>query len=176
MLTKEDIEKLLQLKKEHSIYAVFADRDLLKKIVDLMHVWFKDIKVDKVVGIEGRGFILGSSVAYTLHAGFVVVRKAGNMYHSYVSSDVYQEGCTDYSGKTKILELEKHAKAIHKGDSVVIIDDWFEKGGQGKAAIKLVERAGGKVVGIGVLLDQMKDAVRDDFSKYNFHAVTRFQD
>jgi len=172
MLTEDDKKKILDLKKEYSIYAPWTDKDLFQKIVDDLAQPFKDLQVDKVLGLEARGFILGAAVAYKLHTGFVVARKGGSMYKDgYAQNDVMWEECVDYSGKKKILEIEKHGKGIQKGDKAIIIDDWFEKGGQGQAAIKLVEKAGGDVVGIGVMIDQMKEEIRQRFTSYNFHSL-----
>ena len=175
-LTDNDKKKILDLKEKYSIYATWSDAELFQKIVNSLSNSFESLNVDKVVGLEARGFILGAAVAYKLHAGFVVIRKEGLMYKDgYKPEDVLQEECIHYSGKRKVLELEKHEEAIQKGDRVIIVDDWFEKGGQGHAAIKLVHRAGGIVVGVGVLLDEMTDEVRDSFSKYNLHTLVTFE-
>ncbi|GHO50389.1 hypothetical protein KSX_85520 [Ktedonospora formicarum] len=77
----------------------------------------------------------------------------------------------DYSGQHKILEIEIHAHGILPGDRVLILDDWFERGEQGQAAIRLVERAGGVVAGIGVLFDEMIAKKRNSFQQYHFHAL-----
>lgn len=171
-LTQIDKEKILCLKKKYSIYAPWTDNDLFQKIIDELSEPFKHLQVDKVLGLEARGFILGAAVAYKLHTGFVVARKGGSMYKGgYNQDDVLWEECVDYSGKKKILEIEKHEKGIQKGNTMIIIDDWFEKGGQGQAAIRLVEKAGGKVVGIGIMLDQMTDEIRNSFQQFNLHSL-----
>ncbi len=176
MLTYEDKNKILDLKSKYSIYAAWTGSKLFNKIIKALAEPFKNLKIDKVIGIEGRGFILGGAVAYKLNAGFVVCRKEGQMYKDgYSSKDVLQEKCIDYSNSKKVLELEKHEKAIQKDDKVLIIDDWFEKGGQGQAVIRLVERAGGKVVGIGVMLDEMTNKTRKTFLPYNYHYLVKAQ-
>ncbi len=175
MLTQEEKDDILILKDKYSVYAVWSHRRLLRRVIEELVVPFKNLHVDKVVGIEGRGFILAAPVAYNLNAGFVPIRKAGNMYTHYHKNDVLWEKCDqDYSGKGKILEIEKHEKSIQKGDRVLLIDDWFEKGAQGRAAIRLIERLGGTIVGIGVMLDEMTDEVRVQFSHYNLHTLVQF--
>ncbi len=115
---------------------------------------------------------MGAPVAYLLHAGFVVARKGGNLYKGRRDvENVLQESCVDYSGQTKILEIETHAYGIQPGDRILIIDDWFDRGEQGQAAIRLVERAGGIVAGIGVLFDNMTIEKRKTFQSYHFHSL-----
>ncbi len=170
MLEVSDQKKILDLKKKYSIYSPFTDKELFKRISENLALSFKDVNVDKVLGLESRGFILGSVIAYILGCGFVVARKGGKMYPEYSSNSVFSTETIDYSGKNKVIEIENNDKAIQKGDRVLIVDDWFETGGQGKAAIRLVEKAGGIVVGIGIMLDDMSNEVRSYFDNYNLHA------
>lgn len=82
---------------------------MFQTIVENLAEPFQESKIGKVLGLEARGFILGAPVAYLLHAGSVVARKAGDLYKGeYATSDVLQEACIDYSGKEKILEIETH--------------------------------------------------------------------
>lgn len=172
MLTKEEQQIILERKYTASFYAPWADAALLKTIVDNLVEPFRDANIEKVLGLEARGFILGAPVAYLLHAGFVVARKAGNLYKGRRASEhVLQEACVDYSGQQKILEIETLAHGIQSGDRTLIIDDWFERGEQGQAAIRLVERAGGVVAGIGILFDEMTVEKRKSFQRYQFHAL-----
>lgn len=167
-----DLEQtILQLKKESSIYAPFADGEIFAQIIDALAQPFKHTRVDKVLGLEARGFILGAPVAYVLQTGFVVARKKGKMYPKYDNDYVYSTSAIDYSGTEKTLEIEKNTSAIQREDKVLIVDDWFETGGQGHAAIRLVEMAGGEVVGICMMLDNMKEETRDSFSKYKLHSI-----
>lgn len=174
MLTKSDTELILKMHEKVSIYSPWTDRNLFKKIIDELSQPFIDLKVDKILGIESRGFILGGAVAYKINAGFVLARKKNKMYaYHYSKKLVFSEECIDYSGKKKGLEIEKNEKGIKKGDRVVIIDDWYGKGAQGKAAIRLVERAGGIVVGVGIMLDEMKEDARQSFNSYNLHTLMK---
>lgn len=176
MLTDEEIKKILEIKEKYSIYSLWTNGILFKRVIDSLAEPFVNITINKVLGIEARGFILGSAVAYKLGAGFVVCRKGGKLTKErYPPEKVLIEKVpADYSGKEKILEIEHHEMGIQSGDKVLLVDDWFESGSQGHAAINLIERAGGKVAGISVILDEMADHVRDTFGVFNYHALTRY--
>lgn len=175
MLSQPDKELILKMHKEISIYSPWTDGNLFKKIIDELSKPFMNSEINKVLGVEARGFILGGAVAYKLNAGFVLARKKNKMYqYKYPKHLVFSERCSaDYSGKKKTLEIEKDEKGIKKGDKVLIIDDWYGKGAQGNAAIRLIEKAGGKVVGVGIMLDEMTDDVRKSFDSYNLHALIK---
>lgn len=174
MLSIGERKKILELKKNYSIYSVFGDPKLFKRIVDELATGFKKEKPTKVLGLEARGFILASVVAYRLRVGFVVARKGGRMYEGgYSKDEVLRRECVDYSNKSKVLEIEKHAKAICKGDKVLIIDDWISTGSQAQAVIRLVEKAGAGVVGIGVMLDDMNSENRKKLKNYKLISLVR---
>lgn len=102
-------------------------------------------KVDRVVGIESRGFIFAAAVAYALDAGLVLVRKAGKLPHKTISH-TYQ---LEYGSGT----LELHEDAIRPGDNIILLDDVLATGGTIAGACELVERLGGKVAAIGTLIE-----------------------
>ncbi|MEO3870208.1 adenine phosphoribosyltransferase [Nonomuraea sp. B12E4] len=102
-------------------------------------------QVDKIVGIEARGFILAAPVAYRAAAGFVPVRKKGKL-----PAETLEESYDlEYGSAT----LEVHRDAFTPGDSVLIVDDVLATGGTAKATVELVERAGAQVAGIAVLME-----------------------
>jgi adenine phosphoribosyltransferase len=101
--------------------------------------------VDKVAGIEARGFILGGAVAVALEAGFVAVRKAGKLPHTTIGVDYDLEYGTD--------RVEIHTDAIHRGERVLVIDDLIATGGTALATVELIEQVGGEVVGCGFIVD-----------------------
>src|ERR1700737_2563259 len=104
MLTKEEKQIILERRYTASFYAPWADATLFQMIVENVAEPFRDANIKKVLGLEARGFILGAPVAYLLHTGFVVARKAGNLYKgASASENVLQESCVDYSGQKKIL-------------------------------------------------------------------------
>ena len=127
------------------ITPVLADPLAFSTIVDLIVVHFGRGNVDKVVGIEARGFILAAPVAYHFNAGLVPVRKVGKLPHETVA----EEYALEYGTAT----LEIHRDAIGAGERVLIVDDVLATGGTAKATSSLVRRIGGKVVGIACLIE-----------------------
>lgn len=106
---------------------------------------FLGVPIDRVLGMEARGFIVAAPIAFYLGAGFVPVRKAGKLPWAVVR----EEYSLEY-GKDK---LEMHRDAIHPGERVLVIDDVLATGGTASATCKLVEELGGVVVGLGFLLE-----------------------
>jgi adenine phosphoribosyltransferase len=106
---------------------------------------WKGEAIDKVAGIEARGFILGGAVAVALEAGFVAVRKAGKLPHTTIGVDYDLEYGTD--------RVEVHTDAIHAGERLLVIDDLIATGGTALASVDLIEQAGGVVVGCGFIID-----------------------
>jgi adenine phosphoribosyltransferase len=102
-------------------------------------------RVDRVIGIEARGFILGAPVAVSLGAGFVPVRKAGKLPWAVVREEYQLEYGTD--------KLEIHRDAIHPEERVVVIDDVLATGGTAAATCRLVETLGATIVGLGMLIE-----------------------
>jgi adenine phosphoribosyltransferase len=127
------------------ITPLLADQVAFSSVIDETVVHFGRGNVDRVVGIEARGFILASPVAYHFGAGFVPVRKAGKLPAS-VESEEYN---LEYGTAT----LEIHNDAIAPGQRVLIVDDVLATGGTARASARLVERLGGKVVGIATLIE-----------------------
>jgi len=101
--------------------------------------------VDLVAGIESRGFILGGAVAQTLGAGFIPVRKAGRLPSTTISAA--------YSLEYGEAQVEVHADAVEPGQNVLIVDDLLATGGTAAAAASLVERLGGRVIGLAFLIE-----------------------
>lgn len=106
---------------------------------------FDDLAVDRVVGVEARGFILAAPVAYRLRAGFVPVRKAGKLPWAVAREEYDLEYGSD--------KLEIHRDAIHPDERILIIDDVLATGGTAAATCRLVEALGGDVVGLGFLVE-----------------------
>jgi adenine phosphoribosyltransferase len=127
------------------ITPLLADPLAFATAIDLIVLHFGRGAVDKVVGIEARGFIIGSPVAYHFDAGFVPVRKAGKL-PSATTSESYQ---LEYGQAT----LEIHTDAITPGERVLVVDDVLATGGTARAAATLVERVGGKVVGLACVIE-----------------------
>ncbi len=116
-----------------------------RSAVDALVQPYAGVRIDSVAGIEARGFILGGAVAHQLSVGFVPVRKKGKLPWKVLGEDYDLE-----YGKDRI---EIHADAVRHGDHVVVVDDLIATGGTAFAAIKLLERAGAKVVGCLFVID-----------------------
>jgi adenine phosphoribosyltransferase len=127
------------------ITPLLADPGGLAAVVDGLVEAFADVTVDKVVGIEARGFVLGAPLAMRLGAGFVPVRKVGKLPWSTHAQEYALEYGTD--------RLEVHQDAIAPGERVLVVDDVIATGGTAEAAARLVEQLGGEVVGLGFLLE-----------------------
>jgi adenine phosphoribosyltransferase len=106
---------------------------------------YKDMKIDKIAGIESRGFIVGTPVAYVLEKGFVPIRKKGKLPAETIGRDYALEYGTD--------RIEIHTDAIQKGDRVLLVDDLIATGGTAEAAVKLIEDMGGTVVECCFVID-----------------------
>ena len=106
---------------------------------------FRAVGVERVVGVEARGFILGAPVAVELGAGFVPVRKAGKLPWAVAREEYDLEYGTD--------KLEIHRDAVHPGERILVVDDVLATGGTAAATCRLVTGLGGVVVGLGVLLE-----------------------
>ena len=127
------------------ITPLLADEIAFSTVIDLIVVHFGRGNVDKVVGIEARGFILASPVAYHFGAGFVPVRKKDKL--------PWEAEAEEYGLEYGTATLEIHRDAVRTGERVLIVDDVLATGGTARATAKLVERIGGKVVGIACLIE-----------------------
>ena len=116
-----------------------------RRAVDELVQPYAGVRIDKVAGIEARGFILGGAVAHQLSVGFVPVRKKGKLPWKTLGEDYALEYGTD--------RVEIHEDAVSKGDNVIVIDDLIATGGTAFAAIKLLERAGARVIGCSFVID-----------------------
>ena len=113
--------------------------------VDQLVQPYAGLQIDKVAGIEARGFILAGAVAHQLSVGFVPVRKKGKLPWKTIAQTYDLEYGTD--------TVEIHEDAVQKGENVLLVDDLIATGGTAEAAIKLIEKAGGHVVGCSFIID-----------------------
>jgi len=128
--------------------------------------FFQDKKVDKVVGIDARGFLLSAPVAYLLGAGTVIVRKKGKLPYD----KIVQTHDLEYGHAS----LEIHTDSIKKGERVAIIDDLLATGGTAEAAVKLVKNIGGEIVGMGFLIELESMNGRKKFDDVEVHSLLKF--
>ena len=148
------------------ITPLLADEIAFSSVIDDIVVHFGRGNVDKVVGIEARGFILASPVAYHFGAGFVPVRKAGKL--------PYQVEAEEYALEYGTATLELHADAVAPGERVLIVDDVLATGGTARAGARLVERLGGKVVGIATLIELEFLEGRKLIEGYEFYSLVKY--
>jgi adenine phosphoribosyltransferase len=148
------------------ITPLLADEAGFSMAIDLIVAHFGRGNVDVVVGIEARGFILASPVAYHFGAGFVPVRKAGKLPWESESEEYELE----YGTET----LEIHKDAFRPGERVLIVDDVLATGGTARATARLVERLGAKVVGIACLIELSFLKGRDQLEGYEFFALVTY--
>lgn len=127
------------------ITTLLGDARAFRRAVDELVQPFAGRKIDKVAGIEARGFILGGAVAHQLSAGFVPVRKKGKLPAETLRQTYALEYGTD--------EVEIHTDALTAGDAVLLVDDLIATGGTAGAAIALLRRAGAEIVGAAFVID-----------------------
>ena len=127
------------------VTTLFNDARGFRMAVDMLLHPFAGRPIDRVAGLEARGFILGGAVAHQLGVGFIPVRKAGKLPHDRISQD--------YTLEYGTATVEMHTDSFQPGESVLIVDDLLATGGTAQAGIKLIERMGGKIAGCAFVVD-----------------------
>jgi len=150
----------------YDITTLLKDKAGLKGVIDGFSSHYAGVTPDAILGIEARGFIFAPALAYALGSGFVPVRKPGKLpaERARVSYDL------EYGQDT----LEIHRDAVHPGSSVLIVDDLLATGGTAKAAARLVEDLGGKVAGIGVLVELTFLGGREKLAGYDVFSLLQY--
>ncbi|HTW06990.1 MAG TPA: adenine phosphoribosyltransferase [Acidimicrobiales bacterium] len=148
------------------ITPLLADAHAFSTCTDALAGRFGGEGVDKVIGIEARGFIIAAPIAYRLSAGFVPVRKKGKL-PSGVYSDTYE---LEYGSDT----LEVHTDALSAGERVLLVDDVLATGGTAAAARRLVDRLGGQTVGYGCVLELTFLGGRNKLPGLNVEALLNY--
>jgi adenine phosphoribosyltransferase len=149
------------------ITTLLKDKVALNEALEQLYSKVSDLKIDKVVAIESRGFIFGSLLAHKLNAGFVPVRKPGKLPAEKISESYSLEYGTD--------TLEIHKDAIEPGEKILIHDDLLATGGTVEAVCKMVEKLGGEISGILFLVELSFLNGREKLSKYNVHSIVKFE-
>ncbi len=138
----------------------------LRDAVETISNHYKNKKIDIVVGAEARGFILAPTIAFSLGAGFVPVRKPGKLPYEKVSMNYALEYGTD--------TLEMHKDAIRKGQQVLMVDDLLATGGTMAACCKMVESLGGNIVGCAFLIELAFLNGKKALSKYDVYSLIKY--
>src|SRR5438067_6766962 len=148
------------------ITPLLSDPEAFSTVVDRIVVQFGRGNVDKVVGIEARGFIVAAPVAYHFNAGFVPVRKVGKLpWES--ESESYE---LEYGTET----LEIHRDALMEGERVLVVDDVLATGGTASATAHLVERLGAKVIGIACIIELTFLHGREKLGDLDFYSLIKY--
>jgi adenine phosphoribosyltransferase len=150
----------------YDVTTLLRDRDGFRAAIDSMASPFSDSGIDLVVGIESRGFILGSAVADRLGAGFVPVRKLGKLPAATVRASYALEYGTD--------SLEMHRDAIEPGQRVLIVDDLLATGGTASAVVQLVRQLQGEIAGVAVLIELVALNGRAHLDGEHLHVVLKY--
>jgi adenine phosphoribosyltransferase len=127
------------------ITTLLGDARAFRRTVDALVQPWAGSKIDKVAGIEARGFILGGAVAHQASAGFVPIRKKGKLPHKRVS--------IAYSLEYGLDEMEMHEDAVAKGERVILVDDLIATGGTAEGAVKLLRQMGAEVLAACFVID-----------------------
>src|SRR6267142_6222607 len=127
------------------ITPILSDRALFRASIDLFLERCRGKEIDKIVGIDARGFLFGSAVAYELGVGFVPIRKRGRL--------PFQTQIASYSLEYGEAEMEMHIDAIDAGEQVVLVDDLLATGGTSAAAAVLIRKAGGRLIEAQFLIE-----------------------
>ena len=142
MLLAETIRTIQDYPKKgilfRDITTLLGDARAFRRAVDELVQPWAGTKIDKVAGIEARGFILGGAVAHQLSAGFVPIRKKGKLPHATVR--------IAYSLEYGLDEMEMHEDAVSRGERIILVDDLIATGGTAEAAVKLLRKLGAEIL------------------------------
>lgn len=147
------------------ITPLLEDKAAFREAIEGIASLFKNEKVDKVVGIDARGFLLASAVAYLLEAGMVIVRKKGKL--------PWEKILREHSLEYGTGSLEMHTDSIKKGERILVVDDVLATGGTAEAAIMLSEDLGGEIVGAAFLLE-LPLGGKEKLSQYRLESIISY--
>ena len=149
------------------ITTLMQDPEAYRKTCDVFYDRYKNLNIDKVVGIDARGFVFGGVLAYQLNVGFIPVRKKGKLPYKTVS----EEYTLEYGKNT----VEMHEDAISQGEKVVIIDDLIATGGTIEAAVKLVKKLGGDILECGFIVELPELKGREKIKDQYIFTICEFE-
>lgn len=150
----------------YDITTLLKEPNCLRSIIDDLIKKYEGAGITKVVGMESRGFILASPLAYHLNAGFVPVRKPGKL-----PADVFE---VQYDLEYGANSLSIHRDAIQEGERVLILDDLLATGGTAAATVQLIRQLGGDIAGVGFLVELDGLAGRKKLDGYAVHSLIHY--
>jgi adenine phosphoribosyltransferase len=145
---------------------LLGDVEALRLSVDALAAAFADRRIDRVVGVEARGFIFAAPVAYRIGAGFVPVRKPGKL--------PWRTESEEYSLEYGVDRLEMHGDAVLPGEQVLVVDDVIATGGTAQATVRLVERLGAIVAGLAFVVELTYLAGREKLDGYDVVSLVAY--
>ncbi len=148
------------------ITPLIEDSRAFRKIIDAMAKPYLGRKIDKIVGIDARGFILAAALAYKLKSGVAIVRKKGKL----PSKKVSKKYALEYGSNT----IEMHKDTILAGEKVLLVDDLLATGGTMKAAIDLVEKLKGKIISVDFLIELTFLNGRKKLKGYKIRSLAKY--
>lgn len=150
----------------YDITTLLEDHAILKYVVDAMAEPFRGERIDKIVAIDARGFLLGASIAYNIGCGLSLVRKEGKLPYKTIKESYEKEYGLDV--------LTMHEDTIKKGEKVLVVDDLLATGGTLEATVKMIERLGGEVAGISYIVDLPFLGGSEKLSKYKLNSLVSY--
>lgn len=167
---KEHIRDIQDFPKEGIVFKditpLLADKKAFTYTIDAIAHHYDRDDIDKVLGIEARGFIVAAPLAYRFTAGLIPVRKKGKLPWDIQSQEYELEYGTDL--------LEMHADAIEPGERILVVDDVLATGGTAKATAELTERCGGKVAGIAMIMELGSLGGREKLGDYDVFSLVSY--
>ena len=148
------------------ITPILVDAQLFRESIEVFLERCHTLPIDKVVGIDARGFLFGSAVAYALGVGFVPIRKKGKL--------PFKTASAAYSLEYGDAEMEMHVDSIEPGERIVLIDDLLATGGTAKAAADLVSKLGGDVHALAFLIELVDLNGRERLAGQTLHTVLKY--
>ncbi|MCD4743336.1 MAG: adenine phosphoribosyltransferase [Desulfobacteraceae bacterium] len=146
---------------------LMQDPDAFKESCDVLYERYKDQNIDKIVGIDARGFVFGAVLAYKLEIGFIPVRKKGKLPYKTIEETYSLE----YGEDT----LEIHEDALGKDDKVIVVDDLIATGGTVGATVSLVEKLGAQILECAFIVELPDLKGRDKIKNCKVFSITKFE-
>jgi len=151
----------------HDVTTLFKQAEVFEYVVNKLADCFKNRNIGYVAGIEARGFILAGALAINLKCGMIPIRKPGKLPSHTISESYELEYGTD--------KLEIHQDAVKNGDRVLVIDDLVATGGTLLAGVKLIEKLGAEVVGVGAIIDMPDLGGRNILKNYDYQYLVIYE-
>ncbi len=149
------------------ITTLLNDKDGLKKVMDYFFIRYKGRKIDRILAIESRGFVIGAALAHKLNLPLVLARKPGKLPGEVAAVEYELEYGTD--------KLEVHRDAIMPGETILVVDDLLATGGTCRAACQLVEQLGGKVMECAFIVDLPDLKGKEKLFMYDLFTLVEFE-